>query len=163
MVLLQSSHKKISPDIVLCYGYTAAGTWKTHFWWCGVSLHYRHCRVNMIAWFGALCLRSFLLQIQPNSMYLNMATLLAWGIFTEKKRGNQKIVGCEWAVKDGIWHPQGYQGILTCFPEGFIPLIHFNFPPSDFMAWRLVQKVLQQCYQFFSFRILLKRITLEPR
>lgn len=42
----------------------AAGTWKTHSCLFGVLLHYRHCRANMITWFGALCLSSFLLQIQ---------------------------------------------------------------------------------------------------
>lgn len=41
-----------------------AAAWRTHSWLFGVLLHDRHCRANMITWFGALCLGSFLLQIQ---------------------------------------------------------------------------------------------------
>lgn len=51
MVSLQSSHRKMCPDIVFCSGFIAAGTRKTNFCLFRVSIHYRHCRINMIIQF----------------------------------------------------------------------------------------------------------------
>lgn len=125
--------------IVLCYGYAAAGTWKPDFWLFGVSLHYRHCRVNMITQFGALCLGSFLLQIQFNNMCLNRATLLVCGIFNEKKRRNLQLIHSLQSSKDGVWQHQGWflprhSYILPKAAHSFAPFQPFSFRLHGFKA-----------------------------
>lgn len=134
LVSLLSSHRKTCPDAVLCYDYTAAGTWKTNFWLFGVSLHYRHCRVNMITWFGALCLSSFLLQIQLNNMCLNRATLLVCGIFNEKKRGNLQLIHSLQSSKDGIWQHEGW--FLSRHSYPLLKAAH-SFSPFQLSSFRI--------------------------
>lgn len=162
MVLLQFSRRKICPDVVLCYGYMAAGTWKTYFWLFGVLLHYRHYRVNMIIQFGAICLSFFLLQIQLNNMCLSRENLVFCGIFNEKKRGKLQLIHSLQSSKDGVWQHQGWFSPRHSymFPKAahfFAPFLLFFF-----VASKLAQKVLQQCYQFI-FRISLNCINLELR
>lgn len=150
MVLLLSSRGTICPDIVLCYGYTAAGTWKSNFWLFGyhfaidnagqIWLHNLvpfasvpfYCKYSLTihTWIGQLCLCVEFLMRKREQIYSS---------FTANSL-QRMAFGC---IRAGF-----YQGTLTCFPECPIPLLHFNSSPSDFVASKLVQKVLQQCYQF---------------
>lgn len=88
----------------------------------------------MITWFGALCLSSFLLQIQLNNMCLNRATLLVCGIFNEKKRGNLQLIHSLQSSKDGIWQHEGW--FLSRHSYTLLKEAH-SFSPFQLSSFRL--------------------------
>lgn len=100
-------------------------------------------------WFGALCLSSFLLQIQFTC--LNRVTLLVNGIYNERKGGNLQLMHTAQPSKDGVWQHHGYmlpRHSYMLHTKQTIPLLLYNSPPSDFVTSKLVQKILQQFYNF---------------
>lgn len=83
---------------------------------------------------------------------LNRVTLLGYGIYNEKKGGNLQLIHGAQPSKDGVWQHHGC--ILPRHPhilhtKKTISLLLYNCP-SDFVTSKLVQKVLQQFYNFYS-------------
>ena len=88
----------------------------------------------MITRFDALCLSSFLLQIQLKNTCLNRATLLVCGIFNEKKRENLPLIHNLQSSKDGVWQHQGW-----FFPRRsyMLPKAAHSFAPFQLSSFRL--------------------------
>lgn len=124
--LLAACSRRICPGIALCYGHRAAGTQKPDCLLFGVSLYYRHYKVNMITWFGVLCISSFLLQIQLNNTCLKRATLPVCGIFNEKKQGKSLLTSKD-VVLD--W--------FSLRPSYILPKVVHSFVPFQFLPFRL--------------------------
>jgi len=88
----------------------------------------------MITGFGALCLSSFLFQIQLDNMCLNRATLLVCGIFNENKRGNLQFIHSLQSSDDGVWQ---YQACVLSRHSYLLPEAAHSFAPFLLSSFRV--------------------------